>query len=123
MSSYARNSLVIFVAIAMISGCTSAPEILEPSCDNPAPLDGKFDSRVQGYIAMFVNDGIDAGATTGELARKYSFTPESIFGSIKGFSVQALTPQALAGLRCEPSIRGISFNQQTRITSNALKAI
>jgi hypothetical protein len=120
MSSCARNSLVIFVAIAMISGCISAPEILEPSGDNPAPLDGKFDSRVPGYTAMFVKDVTDAGATTRELARKHSFTPESIWGSIKGFSVQALTPQALAGLRCEPSIRGISFNQRTQITSNAL---
>lgn len=120
MKGYGICSQFILVALAMIGGCASAPEILDPGCDNPAPLDGKFDRRTPGYIVMFVDNVSDAEATTQELARKHSFIPASIFRRFKGFSVQALTPQALASLRCEPNIRGVSFNEPTQIADNAL---
>jgi hypothetical protein len=69
---------------------------------------------------MFVEGVTDAETMTQDLARKHGFIPESVFQALKGFSVQAITPMALAGLRCEPSIKGISFNQRTQIAGNAL---
>jgi hypothetical protein len=120
MNNYYGNPVGILVAFAMISGCVSAPEVVEPNCSNPAPLAGKFDRRAPGYIAMFVDGVTNAEAMTRELAREHGFTPESTFRTIKGFSVQVLTPTALAGLRCEPTIKGISFNERTQIAGSAL---
>lgn len=102
------------LVLAMSSSCVSTPDLVEPSCSMPAPLDGTFDRRAPGYIVMFADGVSDAAAVTRELARKHGFTPESIFRSIKGFAVEVIRPTALANLRCESTIKGISFNQRTQ---------
>jgi hypothetical protein len=96
------------------------PAVLAPACEQPAPLDGKWDPKTPGYIVMFSRDVDDARYLAYALAAKHGFTPNSIYGAVKGFSVLELSPQALAGLRCEPKIRGVSFNEPTRIADNAL---
>jgi hypothetical protein len=89
--------------------------MLEPTCDRPAPLDGEWNSGTPGYIVDFRENIDDPGNVAHELGRKYGFVPESVFRSIGGFSVVLLSPQALAGLRCESQVEGISFNQPTWI--------
>lgn len=112
---------LIFLAAGIFMGaCVAHPVVLSPACDRPAPLDGQWNPKTPGYIVMFSQDVDDARSLTYELARKHGFTPDSTFGAVKGFAVSQLNPRALAGLRCEPKVRAVSFNEPTRIAVNAL---
>jgi hypothetical protein len=103
-----------------MGACVAHPVVVAPACEQPAPLDGNWNPKTPGYIVMFTEDVNDARSLTYQLADKHGFMPDSVYGAIKGFSVSELSPRALAGLRCEPKIRGVSFNQPTRISRNAL---
>ena len=120
MNEQRQASAFILVIAMFTGGCAGQPAVLAPPCEQPAPLDGKWDPKTPGYIIMFTKDVDDARVLALALAAKYGFTPESIFGAIRGFSVQELSPQALRGLRCEPKIHAISFNEPTRVAVNAL---
>jgi hypothetical protein len=99
----------------LIAACAAAPEVLAPPCSGPAVLDGVFNRRTPGYL-ISVNDSVtNIEFVVHDLANKYTFRPDSIMSAVKIFSVKTLTPEALAGLRCEPTIRGISFDEPTRI--------
>lgn len=115
---FASVSCVLCSVMALATGCTVAPEVLPPSCTHPAWLDGSFDPRAPGYIVTFTEEVTDIASTAQELARKYSFALDNVYESaIKGFGVTTLTPSALAGLRCDARILGVSFNESIRIAN------
>jgi hypothetical protein len=120
MKSLIQRCAFVLSGLVLMVGCVNQPTLLVPPCDKPAPLDGEWNPRTPGYIAMYVSGVVDARSLTSDLARKHGFTPESVFGAVKGFSVRELSPEALAGLRCEPSVLGVSFNAPTWIAGNAL---
>jgi hypothetical protein len=77
--------------------------LVPPACSDPAPLLGKFDPRAPGYIVVY-NDGVDARLETARLAAAYGFVPTHVFEfAIRGFGAE-LTPEVVAGLRCEATI-------------------
>jgi hypothetical protein len=119
-----KEIAALAVALDMMllgNGCAVAPEVLEPPCAQPAWLDGKFDPGAPGYIVSFTDEVDDVVAVAQDLARKHSFALDGTYQSaLKGFGVQVLTPRALADLRCDPRVLGVSFNEHIRIGSHAL---
>jgi hypothetical protein len=114
------GKFAVVIAVTLVSGCAAAPEIIPPPCSQPAWLDGSFDPRASGYIVTFVDEVTDVASSAQELAQKYSFTIDNVYQSaIKGFGVKTLTPSALAELRCDRRILGVSFNESIRMSSNA----
>jgi hypothetical protein len=120
MNGQMQSRAMILVIATFMGGCVGHAAVLAPACEQPASLDGKWDPKTPGYIVMFIRDVDDPRSLAYELAAKYGFTPDSIYGAVKGFSVLELSPQALAGLRCEPKIHAVSFNEPTRVARNAL---
>jgi hypothetical protein len=119
-----KEIAALAVALAMMllgNGCAVAPEVLAPSCAQPAWLDGKFDPGTPGYVVMFTEEVDDVIAAAQDLARKHSFALDGAYQSaVKGFGVEVLTPRALADVRCDPRVLGVSFNERIRIGSHAL---
>ena len=90
------------VAVAVLA-CDGAKTI-GPSCLSPAPLLGQRDARAPGYIVVY-HDGVQPQQETTHLAAKYNFAPRFVYEHAPlGFSA-ALTVGALAGVRCEASVR------------------
>jgi|GEM_PF-2317518 len=81
---------------------TDPSTVIEPSCADPAPLEGTYDSRAPGYIVS-LEQGTDAQATADELAARYGFEVQRVFQSLPGFSAE-LTPEVVAAIRCEPVV-------------------
>ena len=115
------QQLGLLASAAVAAGCATTPEVLAPSCGEPAPVDGKYDPGAPGYIVQLVDDVADVTSFVHQMAQKHSFTPDAIYQtSIKGFSVKAMKPEALASLRCEPKVRGVSFDEKTTVAGHAL---
>jgi hypothetical protein len=109
------------VALMLLSGCgggsgtgetevpVPAPEVLTPACSTPASLIGRFDARVTGYFVIF-NDDVDAAKQTPILAERLGFTPRHIYITVlNGFAAE-LTPEQIASLRCDPSVKYLEYN-------------
>jgi len=115
------SALLSLVPLVLItcggSSSPSAPaavsepsQVVEPACPNPAPLEGAYDPRAPGYLVIF-HDGVDAQATADELAAQYGFTVERVWtAALLGFSTPDATPEAVAGLRCEPTVKLVEHN-------------
>jgi hypothetical protein len=112
--------VAVVLAILIIAACAAVPEVLEPPCSNPAALSGKYHRSTPGYLVAVAKSVTNIESLAHELAGKYAFKPDSFMNRVKMFSVRTLTPEALAGLRCEPTIWHISFNEPTRIAYYAL---
>lgn len=96
-------------AAAFGAGCAAdseAPQALV--CISPAPLAGRFDARAPGYVVRF-RAGVDPQTESARLADNYMFTPSHVFLVIPGFAAE-FDDDVREQLRCEPSIRDISFN-------------
>jgi hypothetical protein len=112
------EKLFVISIMAGVTGCAVAPQVLPPPCTHPAWLDGSFDPGAPGYIVTFTDEVTDIASTAQELAQKYSFALDNVYESaIRGFGVTTLAPAALAELRCDPRILGVSFNESIRIAN------
>lgn len=100
------------LALLLAAGCDdllpSGVDRIATRCLHPAPLDGRFDPRAPGYVVMY-RDGTDAAAETWRLALRHRFRPGHVYTVLLGFSAD-LSVQALAGVRCEDSVRLVSHN-------------
>jgi hypothetical protein len=64
---------------------------------------GREDPAAPGVIVVY-GEGVDVIAETNRLAIKYAFTPAYVYtAALHGFAA-ALTSEAVAGVRCEPSV-------------------
>ena len=105
--------------VLLLAGCmdflAGAEEDYEAglTCSDPAPLHEGEDVIPNEYIVVFEYDRVaDAEALTARLAETYDFTPMSVYThAIKGFAAE-LSPEALAGLRCEPLVDFVEPNQR-----------
>ena len=87
--------------------------VVEPACDDPAPLEGSYDPDAPGYIVVFEPSvaAADARATAEALAAEYGFTVDRVYESaLVGFFTPDATPEMVAGLRCEPQVRRVEHN-------------
>jgi hypothetical protein len=75
-----------------------------PQCPNPAPLIFPPGIVRPGWIITY-KAGTDTKTVTPALAAKYGFTPTFTIGI---FVAANLTPEMIAGLRCEPPVQSIS---------------
>jgi hypothetical protein len=105
----------LFAGTIFIAGCATDPEILPPPCSTPAVFAGNYHQSTPGYLVSVQDSVADIESLVHELAAKHAFKPESIMSTVRIFSVEELTPGALAALLCEPTIAAISFNEPTRI--------
>lgn len=84
--------------------------VVEPACEDPAPLEGEHDPDAPGYIVQ-LHDGVDAHATADELAAKYGFTVDAVYdAALLGFFTPDATPEMVAGLRCEEPVKLVEHN-------------
>jgi hypothetical protein len=72
------------------------------------------DPAKRGFIVEYKQE-IDPVSTTARYARKYSFTPRSVWTlALNGFAAD-LSPKVLAGIRCEPEVRRIQPDTATNV--------
>lgn len=103
-----------FAALALLAGCSTAPEATEPTCAYPVPVSGKLDARAPGYLVGYDTSVTDPDLRTSELSHRLGFEVDDLFSS-GGFYASVLPAAALARLRCEPGIRYIEHNQRAQI--------
>lgn len=77
-------------------------QVQTPQCTNPAPLIFRDIVR-PGWIITY-KEGTDPKTVTPALMAKYGFTPTFTLGV---FVAANLTPEMIAGLRCEPVVKSI----------------
>lgn len=102
------GTAMVVGAIAL-AGCDNPTSPDHPNCLRPAPLLGSYDPAAPGFIVVYRN-GVDAVAETKVLAAKYQFTPTSVWtAALQGFAAE-MSPQAVAAVRCEPSVLDVEHN-------------
>jgi hypothetical protein len=99
--------------VSLILGAKSwaaAPAVVAPACQAPAPLEGKWSDQAPGYIVMLIDEKESTSVAAARLSRKYGFTVEGSFRHSRMFTVSRFDPDALARLRCDPSVKLVEFN-------------
>lgn len=84
---------------------------LTPACTNPAPLQGTPSPRRESRYIVLFRSGVEPTAEVARLARAYGFTPTHVYLFASGGFAAELTPNAVAGLRCEGSVRVVEYDQ------------
>jgi hypothetical protein len=112
-----RKHVALAVVSLLLCACALNSDILDPPCDQPAPLEGQSDPGVSGFIIGVRESTSYPGILAHELGRKYGFIPDAIFRA-GGFSVVEITPRALANLRCDPDVENVSFIRRTWTTGH-----
>lgn len=98
-----------FLVLILASGACHDGTGPSLRCFDPVPLDRRADPESPVYIVMF-RDGVDGAGETARLAAIHDFAPRHVYTSgTTGFSAE-LSEAALAGIRCERSVRSISPN-------------
>jgi len=104
------RQVVLLGALGAGTACHSAVEPRSPACLVPAPLSGSSASANGRYIVVF-QEGVDAAGETARLSAKYGFTPLHVYETVlSGFNAQ-LTPEVAIALRCEGSVRRMSYDE------------
>ncbi len=102
-----RGSITLLGTLVCATACSdeptssTTPRVVAPPCAQPAPLEGQFNPRAPLKLVVF-RDGVAADTEISRLAAKFTFTPTSTWTF--GFAA-TLTPEVLAGVRCEPVVR------------------
>ena len=105
----APRQVLLLCALGAGTACHNVAEPGSPACLAPAPLTGSPASANGRYIVAF-RDGVDAAAETARLGAKYGFAPLHVYETVlSGFNAQ-LTPEVAAALRCERSVRLMSYD-------------
>jgi hypothetical protein len=94
----------ITAIVTLVLACAGRPQ---PGAECVAV--NNADSPNRSFIVVY-KTGVDPVATTARLAKKHSFTPRTIYTrAVNGF-VADFSPQALAGIRCEPEVKFINHD-------------
>lgn len=84
--------------------------VLTPECAAPAILTLGPDELAEGWTVRF-RSGVDVLATTAALAEKYDISPTpTSYPSLSLLFARRLTPEVIAGIRCEPSVESVSLD-------------
>jgi len=78
-------------------------------CADPVQIAGIPDPYAIGQFGVRFNDGVDGPAETERLTAKYGFVPSAIFENFPAFG-GTLSPDVVAALRCERSVRSIEWD-------------
>lgn len=102
--------------ITTITPARFSSSVVAPGCSEPAAITGVSSRVAPGrnpdeYIVSF-NEGTDEVAESARLSEKYGFAVESVFWLLPGLSAR-LYADAVADLRCEPTVRSVSFSSNS----------
>lgn len=111
---------MLLAGSVMLLGCRESlspnARLVSPLCENPAALLGQFDPNAPGYIVVF-HDDVDAREETDRLAARYAFEPRAVWEfALRGFWAD-LSPEVVAALRCEASVKYMEYNQGVSIAA------
>jgi hypothetical protein len=107
-----KKPLSFAAVLLVVCACASNSDILDPPCGQPATLEGQPDRGVDGFTIGVRESTSYPGIVAHALGRKYGFTPTFIFRD-GSFSVEKITPQVLARLRCDPEVENVSYIRRT----------
>lgn len=103
-------------SLQCLSACSTAPQIIVPSCDRPAWIDGRYDTAAPGFTVTLAEDVDDKQGAAQELARKFGFELDDQYQTaIEGFAIRTTPPATIAELRCDPRVLGVTFNEHIRM--------
>ncbi|HEY0592638.1 MAG TPA: hypothetical protein VGF40_12785 [Thermoanaerobaculia bacterium] len=99
----------IFVA-AVNPGTELTGGVVPPQCTAPAPLH-LANNPAEGWI-VFLQDGTNAASAAAIFSEKYHFTVRTLYEhAFRGFSSYDVSNSAIAGLRCEPTVKLVQQNE------------
>ncbi len=103
-----RSRLSVLVAAALLSALAACGASNPVEC---VPIGGVYHGETPQLVLLF-HTNVDVAATTDTLAARYGFTPVSELPAQHIATIPAPQPQSvLNGLRCEPSIQAMWYNQ------------
>lgn len=114
---YLLLSLGVVYAMIAVASDDDSKEI-QPSCSEPARLNGKYDPAAPGYIVMLKN-ATDTKMEMARLAARFGFKVKVPLEAISSFSAE-MSPEVVAKLRCEPTIKSIDRNLSVHAASNSI---
>lgn len=91
----------------------TAPEIITPTCTNPAPLHGTWNEKTPGYIVGIGSSWIPRFLRVSVLEWRYGFDADGTFD--ESFFVSEVAPPDLAALRCDRMVRYVEFNMPVQL--------
>ena len=94
----------------LIAGCGELRSPTAPimaGCANPAPLI-THDKKVPGQYIVDLADGVEINDEARRLAAKYKFRILEVFVHVLGGFAAEMSDAAVAGVRCEPSVKSVS---------------
>jgi hypothetical protein len=97
------------MAVWVIGACAHQPGARAPACLAPAPLDGQEDPSIGPQYLVSLRAGTDAITEARRLGLKLGFIPEGASNVLNPAFAARLGPEALARLRCEASVKLVSF--------------
>jgi len=114
-----KRHLLIAAAVLAATACAEQPSepldppqsMLQPACEDPAPVLGQPDSRLVDRFIVVFRDGTDPGVAADRLATEFAFTPIYVWGhALLGMAAE-LPPAAVAGIRCAPEVEYLEHDQ------------
>jgi hypothetical protein len=98
-------------AVALAISLTSCVHTGPPGslCEQPAAVEGHLDSAAPGTIVI-VRENANVAAVAARLTKTYHIEL-TVLRTLHGFTVQTVTDEMVASLRCEPDIESISYDQ------------
>ncbi len=99
----------IFVP-AVNPGAELTSGVIPPQCGAPAPLH-VANNPAEGWI-VFLQDDTNAASAAAIFTEKYHFTVRTLYEhAFRGFASYDVSNTAIAGLRCEPTVKLVQQNE------------
>lgn len=97
------------LAAVLCASCAGAPRVVEPECEQPAPLEGSWDRRAPGYLIDLDRRIKTPPLAAAMLADEYGFTIDFQYSNGTIF-VEELPPETVAALRCASDVDRVTYN-------------
>lgn len=99
----------LMLAAVLCASCAGAPRVVEPECEQPAPLEGSWDRRAPGYLIDLDRRIKTPPLAAAMLADEYGFTIDFQYSNGTIF-VEELPPETVAALRCASDVDRVTYN-------------